>query len=291
MKFSDSHTDFFTEINSALEREKYLKTVRLQGVRVINCAIYTTNKGFTLEDLNKFSKEIKMLNKKLKIKVIFSLEDLACVDLKQINNLISLYPFSATLTWNDINQYAGGSLTNVGILKSGMKCIKMLEEYNILIDTAHLSKKGFWQFCKITRFPIYNSHSNIYAIKHHQRNLTDNQIAKIVKTNGYLGLTFYHKFISNRLITSKEIAMQFDYLIKRFGHKNFGLGTDFFGINTLPKDVSNYMEIKNIAIELKRLGYSKKIINCLMYKNFKDFIKRIEKIKYKSQKSIKTTYK
>ena len=142
-----------------------------------------------------------------------------------------------------------------------------------------MSRKSFWDFCKITNLTIYNSHSNIYSLKYHKRNLTDKQIAKIVESNGYLGLTLYDKFISNSSITSKDIANQFDYLIKKFGYKNFGLGTDLYGIDNshLPTDVNGYNQLYNLASALKLLGYNQTIISHILYKNFENFLKRIDK--------------
>ena len=144
-----------------------------------------------------------------------------------------------------------------------------------------LNKKSFWQFARLTTKPIYNSHSNVYALKIHKRNLTNKQIKAIVESNGFIGLTLYSKFIKNKGITSKDIAKQFNYLINNFGYKNFGLGTDFYGFNFkyAPKDVKNYNQISNIVKELKKLGHKKEIINCLLWKNYYDFLKRTNQLK------------
>ena len=78
------------------------------------------------------------------------------------------------------------------------KDLKLLEENNILVDTAHLSRKAFYDFAKITTKPIYNSHANLNTLFAHPRNLTNKQIEKIVQSNGFLGLTIYEHFISKQ---------------------------------------------------------------------------------------------
>ena len=195
-------------------------------------------------------------------------------------NLINLKPFSTTLTWNDCNQFAGGSNSLEGLSKLGKTYINIVEQNNVLIDTAHLSRRSFWDFCKQTSLPIYNSHSNIYNIHYHNRNLTHNQIRQIVNSNGYLGITLYDKFMSYTKTSSKDIAIQFDYLIQKFGYKNFGLGTDFYGIDNknLPIDIQNYDHLSNLVENLKILGYNDTIIEHLLYKNFENFMQSVKKI-------------
>lgn len=282
MKISDSHTDFLTMIDSLENKDQYIKQIKQDGAQNISCAVFTTNNGLIVEDVKNYAFELKSLRNKYNIKLLLSIEDLGFVkDEDDLNKIIKLNPISVSLTWNHINQFGGGANSKLGLTTWGKKCVKLLEQNNILIDTAHMSKRMFWDFCKITTKPIYNSHSNIYSLKRHKRNLTDKQIDKIVKSNGYLGLTIYDEFISKSLITSKDIAFQFDYLIQRFGYKNFGLGTDLYGIDVehLPIDVKDYGDINQVVIELKKLGYNKEVVDCLIYKNFENFLNRINIIK------------
>jgi len=275
MKICDAHTDFLTEIKNQRKREEYVKKIK-KNAGIISCAVFTTNSTFCLKDVENFKLEIEKYNKGYHTKLLLSIEDLGFIkSIEELYKLIKLKPISVTLTWNEKNQFAGGAHTNKGLTKLGIETIKILEENNILIDTAHLSQKAFNQFCRITTKPIYNSHSNINSLFKHKRNLTNKQIKKIVSSGGFLGLTFYKKFISAEKITMRDIALQFDYLIKKFGYKNFGLGTDLYGINKnyLPTDFKSYFDIKKLIIELKKLNYSNKIINAIIYKNYKKFLK------------------
>ncbi len=277
IKIADSHNDFMTKI-TAKEKDCYLSQCQKVGVKIISCAIFTSNLKLCIDDLYNFKNEIvKLKNKYKDIFLLFSIEDIGFIHEEDIDKFIKLRPISCTLTWNFDNQLAGGAFGGKSITKFGEEVIHKLENENIFVDTAHMNKKSFWKFCKLTKKPIYNSHSNIYELKRHKRNLTDKQIEMIVKSNGYLGLTIYDKFVGKEgKVDSKTIALQFDYLIKKFGYKNFGLGTDFYGIdiNNLPKDIKSYEDIEKIVRELKKLGYSEKIIECILYKNYEDFLKR-----------------
>lgn len=281
MKISDSHNDFLTSIDSFVDREKYINEIQSFGVKTISCAVFTTHNPINIEDVIKYNLELEYLNKKYDINLILSIEDLGFIKTRQeLVDLINLRPFSTTLTWNDCNQFSGGANSLTGLSRLGKTYINILEQNKVLIDTAHLSRHSFWDFCKQTSLPIYNSHSNIYNIHYHNRNLTNTQISQIVNSNGYLGITLYDKFVSYNKISSKDIATQFDYLIQKFGYKNFGLGSDFYGIDNknLPIDIQNYINLSNIVEELKNLGYNNDIIEHLLYKNFENFMQSVNKI-------------
>ena len=281
MNISDSHNDFLTTIDTADDRECYIKDISSIGVTNISCAVFTTERCLTVKDVIRYSQELGKLKRKYNINLILSIEDLGFVTNKyKLQKIVNLKPFSVTLTWNEANQFGGGAHTKLGLTPLGKTYVKILEQNNILIDTAHMSNRLFWDFCKITTFPIYNSHSNIYSLKHHKRNLTDKQIEHIVQSNGYLGLTLYDEFISQGNITSHNVAKQFDYLIQKFGNKNFGLGTDFYGISTnrLPNDIKGYAQINNLINKLKLFGYDNEIIDCIIFKNFEDFLIRMNNI-------------
>lgn len=280
MKISDSHTDFLTSIENVEVREDYIREISTLDKHTISCAVFTTDKDLRVNDIKNYAEELAVLRNKYDINLLLSIEDLGFMrEDKDLTCIIKLNPISATLTWNLANQFGGGANSDIGLTSLGKEYVKILENNNILIDTAHMSRRTFWDFVRITKLPIYNSHSNIYSLKRHKRNLTDKQIAKIVETNGYLGLTFYDKFISKGKITAQDIAHQFDYLIKKFGYHNFGLGTDLYGIDIshLPTDLKAYQDIDNLAHELKNLGHTDEIINCITCKNFENFLIRIKK--------------
>ena len=277
MKISDAHTDFLTEIKDKTEREKYVRQISAVA-DTISCAIYTSNSTISVQDVENFKLEIEEYNKKYHTNLLLSIEDLGFVkNTTDLTRLIQLKPVSVTLTWNDKNQFAGGANSKCGLTKYGRKVVKLLEENNILIDTAHLSRRAFWDFQKITTKPIYNSHSNVNALFRHKRNLTTAQVKAVVKSNGYLGITLYEKFVSNNEISCRDVALQFNYLIKKFGCKNFGLGTDLFGIEKqfLPTDFKSYFDIKNLFNELNNLGYSNKEIKLILQNNLKNFLKKL----------------
>lgn len=275
MKITDCHNDFLTEIKILKEKIKYIQS--LKCVKKLCCAVFTTEQNLKIKDISWLKNELYILQTYTKTKLMLTIEDIGFVKTeKDIEEIIKLKPFSVTLTWNNANNLAGGANDNGSITEFGITSIKQLENKGIIIDTAHLNRSSFFEFAKITSKPIFNSHTNINELYAHNRNLTDEQIKLIVDSNGFMGITIYKDFISNNEICSDDIVWQFDYLIKKFGYKNFGFGTDFYGIKKLPNDIKNYFDLLKIKNKLKKLGYSNKIIKHIFYKNFNNYLKRLK---------------
>lgn len=281
MEICDAHNDFLTEVENVQKRGEIVENFVLQGVKILCCAVFTTEQTLKIEDVERFAKEVGEYNQNYlsKCQFLLTIEDIGFVKTQSdLNRLIKLKPFAVTLTWNKSNQFAGGAMDKGGLTCLGKKVVKILEKHNILIDTAHMNKKTFWQFVKISSKPIFCSHANIYEMYKHKRNLTSKQVEYIVKSGGFLGLTLYQDFISKRKIMSKDIANQFCYLIKKFGDKNFGFGTDFFGIsrNKLPLDVESYCDFCKIEHALKSNMQTKPTISNVMWQNFARFAQKMQ---------------
>ena len=277
MKFSDSHTDIMTALQEKEEREKVVCNIKKLGGDNISLAIFTTEKKQTISEIEKLNDEIESLRKKYDLSLFMSIEDMGFLDKKaDIKKLISLKPISATLTWNYQNQFAGGSLTDFGLTKRGIKLVDFFEDNGVIVDSAHLNRRSFFQLCQMSHKPIYNSHSNIDNIFSHNRNLTDEQIEKIVISEGFLGLSFYQKFISNQRIGALDIAKQFDYLIQHFGSDNFGIGSDLYGFDKrfLPHEIEKGTFINELKKHMQDFGYGEKIINKILWGNYENFLKK-----------------
>ncbi|MBE7076476.1 MAG: hypothetical protein E7374_01125 [Clostridiales bacterium] len=273
MKLCDAHNDLLTSDKTLEEKIKIVKSWKSHTVIL---AIFTTKKITTFSDFLVYYKEFLTL-KKVNENLMFSVEDIGNFSLEEVKKIITLKPFSLTLTWNAENNYAGGANSLVGLKENGKKIVEFAESKGVLIDTAHMSRKSYFDFIKITKFPIFNSHSNIFDIKKENRNLTHQQILEIEKSGGFLGLTIYEKFISNKKITSKDVAFQFKYLKDNYPSLYFGFGTDFLGIdeNCLPQDVSDYNSLKHVKREMKNLGIKRREIKSIICKNFMKFRTRL----------------
>lgn len=309
MIYIDSHCD---TLSKALNEGKDLLKNDLQfsiqqanklggGIQVLACFIKTNflttpNGGFDRCNsiINKFKDfqnnnnvDILVKNKNdiinainsNEIKVILSIENGAAIsgNLENIDYFYNEGVRIMSITWNDDNDLGCGAKTkkDTGLTKLGFEYVKKLSEKGIIIDVSHLSEKSFWDVINTTEKPVVATHSNVYEICNHPRNLKDNQIKEIAKRGGMIGICFYSDFLnSNKKADVKDIVEHIKYIKNLVGIDYIGLGSDFDGMNfeETASGIEDISKLNNIINELKLQCFSCEEIVKIMWKNWAEYL-------------------
>ncbi len=84
-----------------------------------------------------------------------------------------------------------------GLTKFGKEVVKKMNELGMMIDVSHLGDQSFRDVIQVTTKPIIASHSSVYTLVPHRRNLKDEQIKAIAKNGGVIQINFNPGFIDN----------------------------------------------------------------------------------------------
>ena len=276
------------------------------------------------------SKELHNVVNQQKIAALFGVEGGHMIE-NDLDKLVVLYNRGArymTLTWNNSTDWASSAydetynndLTSSGLSEFGKQVVQKMNDLGMIVDVSHVGIQTFWDVIETTTKPIIASHSAVYALCQHQRNLNDEQIKAIAKNGGVIQVNFYSAFLDNNYLKHQEafikkhavendslaktgmsedfrIAYLYDknkseveqlrapyssvienieYIIKLVGVDYVGIGSDFDGIESSPKeldDVTNYPLITKALVEK---GYSKKEITKILGGNFLRVLKANE---------------
>ncbi|NOZ19679.1 MAG: membrane dipeptidase [Planctomycetes bacterium] len=120
--------------------------------------------------------------------------------------------------------------TMKGLTSFGRQVVKEMNRLGMLVDLAHINDAAFYDVIEITEKPAVSTHGGVFACAPHARCLTDDQIRAIARTDGLLGIAFYHKFISRKRATVDKIVDQMAYVADLVGIKHVGIGSDFDGL-------------------------------------------------------------
>ncbi len=144
--------------------------------------------------------------KQKKLAVLFGVEGGHMME-NDLNKLDALYKRGVrymTLTWNNSTDWAtsaldestrGDSLKHKGLTDFGKQVVHRMNELGMLVDLSHVGEQTFWDAINTTTKPVLVSHSCVYALCSHRRNLKDDQIKAIAKNGGVIHLNFYSGFL------------------------------------------------------------------------------------------------
>lgn len=83
-----------------------------------------------------------------------------------------------------------------GLTDFGREVVRRMNELGMIIDVSHAHPDAVEEVLKITKDPVIASHSCVYALCEHDRNLTDEQIKAIAANGGMIGINFYNAYLS-----------------------------------------------------------------------------------------------
>lgn len=218
------------------------------------------------------------------IGAILSLEGCDCIgsDVEKLKVILNAGVKIVGLTWNYENDVAFGTSEEPtkGLKPFAKEVIELLNERDVIVDVAHLNEQGFDDLLPLAKY-IIASHCNARALCDHPRNLTDQQLQKLVTKGGRIHVVFYPPFIEKEKneTTINKLANHINYLVKLVGVDHVGIGSDFDGMDPLFIDnLKDASQFPNLVNELSAT-FSVDEVQKLTGLSFKNYVKTIEKRK------------
>jgi membrane dipeptidase len=198
------------------------------------------------------------------------------------------------LVWNDTNFIATGSGNDKndhsGLSTIGRYALKQLERNQWMIDVSHLDEVSFWDVIHTSSKPILASHSNVYKLCPHERNLTDQQIIAIANSGGLIGVNAYGSFVDSTKPTLSKVVDHISYIADLVGMEHVGLGFDFVNYlqdYNLGSDMSNMTEGLEDATKIPKLfdemtirGFTSEKMEKVAFENFYHYLCNIQSSKW-----------
>jgi len=155
--------------------------------------------------LAKSSREIREIVNSGKIAACIGLEGGAVLE----DNLENLHYFFGrgvrylSLTWDNSPSWASSAKDEQsrwwhgkkGLSTFGITLIKKMNALGMMVDISHSGEQTFWDVISVSSKPVIASHSSVYEICPHQRNLKDKQIKALAKSGGAVFINFNPRFL------------------------------------------------------------------------------------------------
>lgn len=169
------------------------------------------------------------------------------------------------LTWNYKNEIGvpASESPQSGLTEFGHRLIGRMNERRVLCDVSHLNEAGFWDVMELSALPPVASHSCVRELCNHRRNLWRDQVRAIIDRQGFIGVNFYPRFLSEgnpANVTVQTVVEHIDELMQMGAVDCVGLGSDFDGIELHPIGLNSPADVPAIFEALRARGYDEEAL-------------------------------
>jgi membrane dipeptidase len=186
-------------------------------------------------------------------------------------------------------RYAPGTKMEGGLTALGKELLKEMGPLNLILDVTHLTDEGFNEALDLYQGPVWASHHNVRKIVPTQRQLTDEQIKRLIERDAVIGGMLDCWAMDIRFIDTVsdpwQLNIKLENLIDHWDHicqlagnsHHIAIGSDLdgiFGTEQSPWDMNSIADLqKYMALLLKR-GYTQTDVENIFHNNWLRFLRK-----------------
>jgi membrane dipeptidase len=185
-----------------------------------------------------------------------------------------------------VSPYVHGTGTEGGLFPPGKPLLRAMERAGMILDVTHLSDQCFDEALDVYGGPVLASHHNCRALVPNQRQLTDDQIKRLVSRGAVIGTALdswmlYPGWVRGEtrpdVVGMEALVDHIDRVCQLAGNdRHAALGTDLdggFGREQSPRDLDTIADLQRVPELLRKRGYKTEAIEGVMYGNWVRFFR------------------
>jgi membrane dipeptidase len=123
--------------------------------------------------------------------------------------------------------YGRGRRDAEGLTRWGYALVERCEEQGVLVDLAHINRRGFLDACGHVKGPPIVSHTGVAGAFSHWRNIDDEQLRAVARAGGCVGVIFCPRFVGGDGLG--PIVRHIKHIVDVAGEDTPALGSDWDG--------------------------------------------------------------
>jgi len=161
--------------------------------------------------------------------------------------------------------YGRGRSEGEGLSSWGRELVRACEAHGVVVDLAHLNRRGFLEACAMATRPPIVSHTGLCGAFPHWRNIDDEQIRAVAERGGVVGVIFCPRFLGGSAIA--DVVRHLKHVIDVAGEDVAALGSDWDGMIVPTPGLCDAAHLPQLTDALLAAGYGERVIGKVLRRN------------------------
>lgn len=155
-----------------------------------------------------------------------------------------------------------GEDPGAGLTAFGRDVIRECERCGVIVDLAHINRRGFLDALELATLPPMVSHTGVLGVHQHWRNIDDEQLRAVADKGGCVGVIFARRYLGSASIDA--VVDHLLHVIDIAGDDVPALGSDFDGFVVPPEGLEDVAALPNLTVALSRRGVPPRVLEKIL---------------------------
>jgi membrane dipeptidase len=161
--------------------------------------------------------------------------------------------------------YGRGRRDAFGLTPFGRELVARCEAADVIVDLAHLNRKGFFDVCQLAKKPPIISHTGVAGAFEHWRNVDDEQLATVANLGGVIGVIFCPRYLGGDGL--EPVVRHLRHIVDVCGEDAPALGSDWDGFIVPTSDLCDASHLPKLTDALLAGGFDEAQIGKILREN------------------------
>jgi microsomal dipeptidase-like Zn-dependent dipeptidase len=176
---------------------------------------------------------------------------------------------------------ANSSWPRHGLSEFGHEVIAEMERLGMIVDVTHATNTAIEQILQASSRPLVATHASARTLADHPYSMLDDHLEEVAGRGGLIGVILDPYLLSNygsvheadTRGSLRDVVRTIKYLAKLIGHKHVGIGSDYAGFISPPKEMTRISQIGQLRSLLLDEFSDATIVDDILANNAIEFIK------------------
>jgi membrane dipeptidase len=152
-----------------------------------------------------------------------------------------------------------------GLTRFGREVVRRCEANDVIVDLAHINRRGFMEACAMATRPPIVSHTGVAGVFSHWRNVDDEQLRAVADKGGVVGVIFCPKYLGGDGLS--PVVEHLKHIISVCGEDTPALGSDWDGFIIPTRDLCDAAHLPLLTDALLQAGVKEAVVGKILHGN------------------------